>query len=95
MTRPSMGTPQGLPMGIPITGRLPLQPPVSVGHNPLLMQQVMQGNLSQTTVRGKWCHVFLGQRLKIFVTHPRNVMIIENFEDQLEDVNYIIHVIII
>lgn len=51
MTRPSMGTPQGLPMGIPITGRLPLQPPVSVGHNPLLMQQVMQGNLSQTTVR--------------------------------------------
>lgn len=53
MNRPSVGTPQGLPMGIPITGRLPLQPPVSVAHNPLLVQQMMQGNLSQTTVRGK------------------------------------------
>ncbi|XP_048729032.2 eukaryotic translation initiation factor 4E transporter-like isoform X3 [Ostrea edulis] len=51
MNRPSVGTPQGLPMGIPITGRLPLQPPVSVAHNPLLVQQMMQGNLSQTTVR--------------------------------------------
>ncbi|XP_061162294.1 eukaryotic translation initiation factor 4E transporter-like isoform X2 [Saccostrea echinata] len=51
LTRPSVGTPQGLPMGIPITGRLPLQPPVSVAHNPLLMQQMMQSNISQTTVR--------------------------------------------
>ncbi|XP_078337081.1 uncharacterized protein LOC111134449 isoform X4 [Crassostrea virginica] len=48
LTHPSVGTPQGLPMGIPITGRLPLQPPsVSVSHNPLLMQQVIPG----TTVR--------------------------------------------
>ena len=54
LTRPLVGTPvtPNFPMGIPITGRLPIPPGgVNMTPNPLVIQQMMQGGISPSAAR--------------------------------------------
>ena len=53
--RPIIGAPvtPNFPMGIPITGRLPMPPGgVNMSPNPLVLQQMMQGGISPAAARG-------------------------------------------